>query len=57
VITTDEHNNVNEQQIKEYYRKRLLELSLKTIGEIPQLKEPGYEQKSWFVRKMERRFT
>ena len=32
---------------KEEHLKRLYELSLKTIGEIPQLEEPNHEQKRW----------
>jgi hypothetical protein len=52
VITTDEHNNVNEQQIKEYHRKRLLELSIKKLGEIPILEEPNFEEKEFMKRKI-----
>jgi len=38
--------------VKRYHLKRLHELSLKSIGQIPQLDEPNYEQKGWIVRKM-----
>lgn len=41
-----------DDEIREQHRKRLYELSLKSIGEIPQLEEPSYEQKEWFVHKM-----
>ena len=57
MTTTIEYKNVNDEDIKEYHRKRLLELSLKTIGEIPELQEPDYFQKDWVVRKMKRRFS
>jgi hypothetical protein len=48
---------LTDEEIKELNRKRLYELSLKTIGEIPQLEEPDYDQKAWLVRKMRRSFT
>jgi len=41
-----------EDKDKEYHLKRLLELSLKTLGAIPWLDEPTDEQKEWFVRRM-----
>jgi len=50
IIQTDE-------ETREFHRKRLLELSEKSIGEIPQLEEPDYDQKAWLVRKMRRSFT
>ena len=34
-------------EIKEYHRKRLYELSLKSIGEKPQLEKPNDEQQKW----------
>jgi hypothetical protein len=37
----------NDDEIKEYHRKKLLELSLKSIGEIPELEELTDEQKEW----------
>ena len=39
----------DKQKIKEYHLKKLYELSLKSIGEIPQLEEPTYEQKEWVL--------
>jgi hypothetical protein len=36
-------------EAKEYHRKKLFELSLKSIGEIPQLDEPNEEQKGWVL--------
>jgi hypothetical protein len=47
---------LTDEEIKEAHRKKLLELSLKSLGEIPQLEEPDYEQKAWLVRKMRRSF-
>ena len=41
-----------DEQIKACHRKRLLELSLKTIGEIPQLEDPNQEQTEWLERRM-----
>jgi hypothetical protein len=40
----------SEQRIK--FRKRLYELSLKSLGEIPILEEPNEEQSKWLDRKM-----
>jgi hypothetical protein len=37
---------------KQEHLKRLQELSEKSLGEIPQLEEPSYEQKAWIVRRM-----
>ena len=42
----------NPEKIKEYHRKRLEQLSLKSIGEIPHLEEPNEEQKQWLNRRM-----
>jgi hypothetical protein len=41
-----------EIETKEYHRKKLYELSIKSLGEIPQLEEPSYDQKAWVVRRM-----
>ena len=41
-----------DEEIKDYHRKRLYDLSLKTVGAVPWLDEPSYEQKEWFVHKM-----
>jgi hypothetical protein len=38
--------------IRRDHRKRLLELSQKSVGEIPQLHDPNDEQKEWVIRKM-----
>jgi hypothetical protein len=37
----------NDDEAREYNRKKLYELSLKSIGDIPQLDEPNEEQKGW----------
>jgi hypothetical protein len=42
----------NDDEIKELHRNRLLELCLKSIGEIPQLDEPNQEQSDWLKRRM-----
>lgn len=42
------------EEIREYHRKRLYELSLKTIGVVPWLEEPIEEQKQWVNRKLRR---
>jgi hypothetical protein len=43
-----------DKETKEYHLKKLYELSLKSIGEIPQLEDPSYEQKDWVIRKLKR---
>jgi len=40
------------QEAKEYHLKKLYELSLKSLGEIPQLEEPTDEQKEWVLGKL-----
>jgi len=45
---------MSEQKMKEYHLKKLYELSLKSIGEIPLLEEPTYEQKSWVLGKLKK---
>ena len=35
------------REIKEYHLKRLQKLSEQSLGEIPQLHEPTYEQEQW----------
>jgi len=37
------------EQTKEFHRNRLYELSVKTIGRVPCLEEPSYEQKQWVL--------
>ena len=36
-----------EEQIKEEHLKRLEQLAISHIGDIPQLEEPTYDQKQW----------
>ena len=43
---------MTEEETKEYYLKKLYELSLKSLGRIPQLDKPSYEQKQWIKRRM-----
>jgi hypothetical protein len=43
---------MTDDETKEYHRKKLYELSTKSIGEIPQLEEPNDEQKEWVIHKM-----
>lgn len=40
------------QEAKEYYRKRLQELSEKSVGEIPKLENITWEQKKWIKRRL-----
>jgi hypothetical protein len=40
-----------DEEIKAIHRKKLYELSIKSLGEIPQLEEPNYEQQEWIKRK------
>ena len=47
---------MTDQELREFHRKKLYEMSLKTIGEIPILEEPTEEQKR-FVRKELRGWT
>ena len=44
--------HTNPERIKEYHRKRLEQLSLKSTAEIPQLDELTEEQKQWVNRRM-----
>lgn len=43
---------IDPREIKEHHLKRLQELSLKTIGEIPELDQLTEEQKEYVDRKM-----
>ena len=43
---------MREQETKEYHLKNRYELSLKSIGEIPQLVEPADEQKEWVLHRL-----
>jgi hypothetical protein len=47
-----QRKQMTEEQTKEYHLKKLFELSLKSLGEIPQLDEPSGEQKHWLERRM-----
>ena len=40
---------MTDDETKQYHRKKLLELSLKSPGEIPQLEEPTDDQKQWVL--------
>ena len=42
----------NDDEIRKYHRQRLLELSLKSLGEIPKLEDPNEEQQQWIEIKM-----
>jgi hypothetical protein len=42
----------HDESKKQYHLKKLYELSLKSLGEIPQLDEPTDEQKEWVIREM-----
>jgi hypothetical protein len=43
---------MTEQETKEYYLKKLFELSKKSLGKLPHLGEPNQEQKEWIKRKL-----
>lgn len=38
---------MTDEETREYHLKKLFELSLKSLGQIPQLEDPTYEQKKW----------
>ena len=40
------------KKIKGYHREKLYELSLKSLGQIPQLEAPTYEQKRWVLYRL-----
>ena len=44
------------EDFKNFALKRLYELSLKSLGEIPQLDEPNKEQTEWTKNRMKRRW-
>ena len=50
VISTEHIKNFASE--KEQALKHLEQLSLKTVGAIPWLRELDYFQKAWFVRRM-----
>ena len=41
-----------EDEIRQYHSEGLYELSIKSVGQIPQLEQPTYEQKQWIVRRL-----
>ena len=43
---------MTDKEIRDYHLKRLYDLSLKTLGDIPQLEELTEEQEEWFERRM-----
>ena len=43
---------LTDEEIREYHRKKLYEISLKTIGTVPWLDEPTDDQKQWFIHRM-----
>jgi hypothetical protein len=43
---------MTDEELKQYHRKKLYELSLNSLGEIPQLDEPTYEQKRWVLHRL-----
>jgi hypothetical protein len=44
--------SMTKEETKQYHLKKLNDLSLKSIGEIPQLEEPTYEQKVWLLHRL-----
>ena len=40
---------MTEEETKEYHLKKLYQLSLKSIGQLPQLDKPTYDQKVWVL--------
>jgi hypothetical protein len=46
------NKELTDEQTRQYHRKRLLELSLKTVGAVPWLHNPSRKQKEWFIRRM-----
>jgi hypothetical protein len=47
----DTQINKTTESEKEQVLKRLYELSIKSLGEIPQLADPDFEQQQWMKRK------
>jgi hypothetical protein len=52
MMTIVKTKQLTDEEIREYHRKRLYELSLKTLGAVPWLDEPNEEQKAWVIRRM-----
>jgi hypothetical protein len=47
-----QRKQMTEEQTKEYHLKKLSELSLKSLGEIPRLEELTEEQRQWIEGRM-----
>jgi hypothetical protein len=45
---------MTDEETREYHLKNLYELSLKSLGEIPQLEQPNEEEEQWIKRRMSR---
>jgi hypothetical protein len=43
---------MTEQEIKDYHREKLYELSLKSLKQKPQLEEPTDDQKEWVLLRL-----
>jgi len=43
---------MTDDETRQYNRNKLYELSLRSVGEIPQLELPTYEQKMWVIHKL-----
>lgn len=43
---------MSHEETKEYHLKKLEKLSVKSLGEIPQVQEPNEEKKQWVIRRM-----
>ena len=48
---------MSKEETKDYHRRKLYNLSLKSLGEIPQLEEPSDEQKEWVLFRLSHRET
>jgi hypothetical protein len=43
---------MTEPERRDYHRKKLYELSIKSLGEIPQIHEPTDDQKEWVLSRL-----
>jgi len=43
---------MTKQETKEYHLKKLYELSITSLGEIPQLEDPTWDQEQWVKSRM-----
>jgi hypothetical protein len=43
---------MTKEETKDYHRKKLYDLSLKSLGELAQLDEPTEEQKEWVLHRL-----